>query len=218
MNLVPFLILSFSYSVFSIPVSTGSLSSRDARTSDFGNRISPGVRAGLIASVSLAALAGLAVGLIEYISDIQGRWRDSKMKHGNRADEAAFYRARVNADHDAQNTGADVILKLVESYLDKTSKGVPEGERKPGNYENNEINSNAEERDDVSLPRLPGFPPLSEKRKYCTLVQADNSYADALISESKVGENPIGNEDTMPQANSSIEPVASREDSDKAIV
>lgn len=185
---------SLSLSVSSAPVSTSSSTSDNADATIATPRaqgvvIHPGVQAGLITTLAAASAAGLSVVFAEYISSVRDRWKRKKIRLDDNLKEFEFERERGLADDDYRNSGLDVVLDLVERYLDANDLGrqSEDGrlERPSGSWEGRnqvgeedlplrhqpleeEVVAPREEEPqepspELPLPRLPGFPPLSEQ-------------------------------------------------------
>jgi len=149
---------------------------------------------GLIASLSLAGILGLSIGLTEYISSFVNRFQRTRLEYTNSVMEDTFNRDRVGLDREYQNYGLDILLNLAEKYT-----GIPNTQEKPketgvdgkvtdaggvpidkddectnsGPQEDSEKSLDNKSTEEVMpdtheleyefpMPRLPGFPPLSE--------------------------------------------------------
>jgi hypothetical protein len=75
-----------------------------------------------------------------------------------------FLRERLAADDEYRNAGNDIVLKLVEKYVESKGKENRRLLSTQKNPKGDEMKGIAE---DVatSLPSLPEFPPLSEDRR-----------------------------------------------------
>jgi len=133
--------------------------------------ILPGVKAGFITSLSLAALLALAVGVTEYASRLHNRFKKNQIENQNLLEETNFNRSRKLTEDDFRYAGTDVVLDLVEKYV--TRDNGKDDEMDGSDDVPNESVLLAEEKtavdtastdrtDGLPLPRLPGFPPLLE--------------------------------------------------------
>ena len=130
----------------------------------------PGVKAGFVATFSLAGLAALAVGITEYATRLHNRLKQTQIENQNLLYEANFNRSRTLSDVEFRHAGTDVVLDLVEKFANG-KKG--EHEMDGHSEELKESVVMAEDKTAVDelvvessedlppLPRLPGFPPLS---------------------------------------------------------
>lgn len=133
--------------------------------------ILPGVKTGLIATFSLAGLLALVAGVTEYASRIHNRIKKNQIENQNLLQETNFNRSRKLIDDEFRYAGTDVVLDLVGKYVNGKS-GEEDDEMDSHGHEPEETVLLAEEKtavDEVSatsseapLPRLPGFPPLSD--------------------------------------------------------
>lgn len=132
----------------------------------------PGVKAGFLISFSLAGLFALAAGVTEYASRLHNRFKKNQIDNQNLLQETNFNRSQKLTENDFRYAGTDVVLDLVEKYVD--GKSDKEDEMETKDEEKKDSMLLAEEKttvDDASiagteglpLPRLPGFPPLSQK-------------------------------------------------------
>ena len=165
MNLRHLIILSISISALCFPV--------PLEPYNDGNHIekravNPGIKAGLGVTLSIAGLFGATIGLVEYITTVYNRFHKQTIAHQSKLEDTAFRRERISADRDFRNAGNDIVLNLVEKYVDgkdgrrgeKRKLIVEEGNRKNESHEKADNVKDAGE--DLPLPRLLGFPPISE--------------------------------------------------------
>ena len=132
----------------------------------------PSVKAGFLISFSLAGLLALAVGVTEYASRLHNRFKKNQIENQNFLQETNFNRSQKLTENDFRYAGTDVVLDLVEKYV--SGKNDQEDEMENKDEETKDSLLLAEEKttvdeasivgsEGVPLPRLPGFPPLSEK-------------------------------------------------------
>ena len=132
----------------------------------------PGVKAGFLISFSLAGLLALAAGVTEYASRLHNRFKKNQIENQNLLQETNFNRSQKLTENDFRYAGTDVVLDLVEKYV--SGKSDQEDEMEGKDEEKKDSMLLAEEKTNVDessiagteglpLPRLPGFPPLSEK-------------------------------------------------------
>jgi hypothetical protein len=132
----------------------------------------PGVKAGFIISFSLAGLFALAVGVTEYASRLHNRFKKNQIENQNLLQEINFNRSQKLTENDFRYAGTDVVLDLVEKYV--TGNNEKENEMEANDHVSNKTVLLAEEKtavetastngtEELRLPRLPGFPPLSER-------------------------------------------------------
>jgi hypothetical protein len=168
MNLRHLIILSISISALCFPVPLKSYND--------GNHIekravNPGIKAGLVVTLSIAGLFGATIGLVEYLSTVYNRFHKQTIAHQSKLEETAFRRERASADRDFRNAGNDIVLNLVEKYVDG-KEGRKGGKRKSIVEERNRKNESHEKVDnvkdageDLPLPKLLAFPPLLEEEQ-----------------------------------------------------
>ena len=133
--------------------------------------IQTGVKVGLIASFSLAGLLGLAVGVTEYASKIYTRLKKIQIENHDLLQESNFNRSRKLAENEFRFAGTDVVLDLVEKYVNRKDKKGGEEDYKPQAQNKTELMAEEEtvnkisrtEAEEAPLPRLSGFAPLSER-------------------------------------------------------
>ena len=166
MNLRHLIILSISICVVCFPV---------PEPCNDGNHIEkravhPGIKAGLGVTLSITGLLGASIGLIEYVTTVYNRFHEQTIGHQNKLKEIEFRRERVLADNDFRNAGNDIVLDLIEKYVD-CKDGKRGGKRKlivegrnTRNETHEEIDNVTNAREDPPLPRYPGFPLLSKGR------------------------------------------------------
>lgn len=131
-----------------------------------------GIKAALIATFSIAGLLGASIGLTEYITTVYNRYQKDKIERQNGLNDKVFYNERVSADNEFRNTGIDIVLNIVEKYVDGNGakNEVKKDEKKKLAVEEKQVGleqkwENAEDEGEegvLSLPKLPGFPPLSK--------------------------------------------------------
>jgi len=188
--------LSISVSSAPVPISFSNYDNADATIAtprSQGVVIHPGVQAGLITSLAAASAAGLSVIFAEYISSLHDRWRRKKIRLDDNLKEFEFERERELTDDDYRNSGLDIVLDLVDRYLDVHPDLTPQNEDGrlerpsgsrggigqveedvlslgPGHPVEEEVvviapkeEEPQEPSPELPLPRLPGFPPLSEQ-------------------------------------------------------
>ena len=130
--------------------------------------VHPGIKAGLVVTFSIAGLVGASIGLAEYITTVYNRFHQQTISRQNKLKETAFSRERISTDNDFRNAGNDLVLNLVEKYVDgkvgrrgEKEKVMVEG-RHTKNETHEEIDNVKDAGEHLPLPRLPGFPPLSD--------------------------------------------------------
>jgi hypothetical protein len=201
----------FAATVYCAPISSVSSSPSDSRqqttpSARNGIRLHPAVEIGLISSLTAATLAAFSIGMTEYLSSLHDRWTRKLAKLENKANEAKFDRERQHAVDEHQNTGLDIVLDLVESYLDtkahrwqksneanrdlvkdaefKESLTFPEEEGLAGRRQPSTSESM------LPLPRLPGFPPLSEQApRYAVRRRSDDRESIGTSPSATQGSN-----------------------------
>jgi hypothetical protein len=160
MQLKRFLLIGFVIPVTCTPVpSTGLQSVPDTHDAI------KAVKAGVIVSASMAGIIGASIGLTEYLTNVYHRWAKNKMERETKDSDNALSRERKLTETTFQNTGTDVVLSLVERYLEKQRKKeaevmvdtkLVEPEVEQARVADDEIDPSP------PMPRLPGYPPLSE--------------------------------------------------------
>lgn len=108
-------------------------------------------KTGAIVSLSLAGVAGLSIGLIEYFSSFVNRIKGKSLEHENIVAEENLGRSRKKLDREYQNAGMDILLDLVEKSSLK--KGV---EKEHNQNETDQKSSDEEDTEPEGL--LEGVP------------------------------------------------------------
>jgi len=179
---VPILVLFLSATVSSAPITPSTSVSPDAAEPlpQNGVRIHPAVQAGLLATLTTAGVAGISIGLAEYIASVSERWKRKHDKLNHRLEDSNFGRERRLADGAHKNTGLDIVLDLVDRYLEgenlkgessqkneASSTGATGGSDEIPSPELNHLSEEGlvetKAAVELPLPRLPGFPPISEQ-------------------------------------------------------
>ena len=80
--------------------------------------VHPGIKAGFVATLSIAGLLGAAIGLTEYITTVYNRFHKENLNRQNKLEKITFHRERVSTNNDFRNAGNDIVLDLVEKYVD----------------------------------------------------------------------------------------------------
>ena len=166
MNLRHLIILSISICVVCFPVSLEPYND--------GNHIEkravhPGIKGGLWVTLSITGLLGASIGLVEYITTVYNRFHEQTISHQNKLKKTAFRREQVSADNDFRNAANDIVLNLVEKYVD--GKDGRRGEKKnlivegknTKNETHEELDNVKDAGEDLALPKLLGVPPRSEE-------------------------------------------------------
>lgn len=133
--------------------------------------VHPGIKAGLGVTLSITGLLGASIGLIEYITTVYNRFHEQTIGHQTKLKEIEFRRERVLTDNDFRNAGNDIVLDLIEKYVDGTNG--KRGEKKKliveGRNTRNETRVEAghvkNAREYPPLPKFLRFPPLSKGRE-----------------------------------------------------
>ena len=80
--------------------------------------VHPGIKAGLGFTLSITGLLGASIGLIEYVTTVYNRFHEGTIGHQNKLKTYSEFRERVLADNDFRNAGNDIVLDLIEKYVD----------------------------------------------------------------------------------------------------
>src|SRR5579862_4695737 len=102
-------------------------------------KVHSAVQTGLIASLATAGIAGLGIGLAEYIASLNDRLIRQGIEIDRNVKDVSFDRAMRRVQDDGQNTGLDILLDLIERYMDinrtkdEEIGGVARGDPKQGN-------------------------------------------------------------------------------------